>query len=97
VVSVALSREGVPHRLQSAGNLFSIFFAGKEVRTFTDAQSQDTKAFAAFFHSMLENGVSLPPSAYEAWFVSGAHTEADVEQIATAAAIAAKAATKIEG
>jgi glutamate-1-semialdehyde 2,1-aminomutase len=97
VVSAALSREGVPHRLQNAGNLFSIFFADRDVRTFADAQGQDTKAFAAFFHAMLENGVSLPPSAYEAWFVSGAHTERDVEQIASAALIAAKAAALVTG
>lgn len=96
-VSIALSQEGVPHRLQSAGNLFSIFFADKEVRTFADAQGQDTKAFAAFFHSMLDNGVSLPPSAYEAWFVSGAHTDRDIEQIAQAAAVAAKAAASTLG
>lgn len=92
VVSTALSEEGVPHRLQNAGNLFSIFFADKEVRTFADAQGQDTKAFAAFFHSMLDNGVSLPPSAYEAWFVSGAHADRDIEQIAKAAKSAAKVA-----
>jgi glutamate-1-semialdehyde 2,1-aminomutase len=95
VVSTALSQEGVPHRLQNAGNLFSIFFADKEVRTFADAQSQDTKAFAAFFHSMLDNGVSLPPSAYEAWFVSGAHTDRDIEQIAKAAKVAAKVAVEV--
>ena len=89
VVSSALSKAGVPHRLQSAGNLFSIFFTDKEVRTFADAQGQDTKAFAAFFHAMLENGVSLPPSSYEAWFVSGAHTDRDIEQIASAARAAA--------
>lgn len=94
VVSRALSREGVPHRLQNAGNLFSIFFAEKQVHTFADAQGQDTKAFAAFFHAMLDNGVSLPPSAYEAWFVSGAHSDADIELIARAAEVAAKAAAK---
>lgn len=94
VVSSALSQEGVPHRLQNAGNLFSIFFAEKPVHTFADAQGQDTKAFAAFFHAMLDNGVSLPPSAYEAWFVSGAHSEADIELIATAAEVSAKAAAQ---
>lgn len=92
VVSAALSKEGVPHKLQSAGNLFSVFFTDKEVRTFKDAQTQDTKAFAAFFHAMLDNGVSLPPSAYEAWFVSGAHSDRDIEQIASASGAAAKAA-----
>ncbi len=92
VVSSALFHAGVPHQLQNAGNLFSVFFTDKEVRTFEDAQSQDTKAFAAFFHSMLDHGVSLPPSAYEAWFVSGAHTDRDIGQIATAAGAAAQAA-----
>lgn len=94
VVSAALAKEGVAHKLQNAGNLFSIFFTDKEVRTFKDAQTQDTKAFAGFFHAMLDNGVSLPPSAYEAWFVSGAHTDADIELIATASTAAAKAAAK---
>ncbi len=97
VVSTALSQEGVPHRLQNAGNLFSIFFADEEVRNFADAQGQDTKAFAAFFHSMLDNGVSLPPSAYEAWFVSGAHTDQDIELIAGASSVAAKAAASTLG
>lgn len=97
VVSSALAKAGVPHKLQSAGNLFSIFFAEKEVRTFADAQGQDTKAFAAFFHSMLDNGVSLPPSAYEAWFVSGAHTDQDIEQIEIAAGVAARVAAAIRG
>lgn len=94
VVSSALTKAGVPHSLQTAGNLFSIFFSSQEVHTFEEAQRQDTEAFAAFFHSMLENGVSLPPSAYEAWFVSGAHTERDIEQIAAAAIVAATAAAK---
>lgn len=94
VVSLALAEQGVAHQLQNAGNLFSIFFTRNEVRSFEDAQHQDTKAFAAFFHAMLDNGVSLPPSAYEAWFVSGAHTDRDIELIASAAKIAAVAAAQ---
>jgi len=92
VVSSALMSAGVPHQVQNAGNLFSIFFTEKPVANFKDAQRQDTKAFAAFFHAMLDNGVSLPPSAFEAWFVSGAHTDRDIEQIAGAAGFAAAAA-----
>lgn len=92
VVSSALTSSGVPHQVQSAGNLFSIFFTEAPVADFKDAQRQDTKAFAAFFHAMLENGVSLPPSAFEAWFVSGAHTDRDIEEIAGAARLAAQAA-----
>lgn len=92
VVTAALSKAGVPYKLQNAGNLFSIFFTNNEVRTFEDAQRQNTKAFAAFFHAMLDNGVSLPPSAYEAWFVSGAHTDRDIDLIAAAASVASIAA-----
>jgi glutamate-1-semialdehyde 2,1-aminomutase len=91
-VSSALTSSGVAHQVQNAGNLFSIFFTEEPVSNFEKAQRQDTKAFAAFFHSMLENGVSLPPSAFEAWFVSGAHTDRDIEEISTAARIAAQAA-----
>jgi glutamate-1-semialdehyde 2,1-aminomutase len=90
-VSSALASEGVAHRVQTAGNLFSIFFTDERVLNFENAQHQDTKAFAAFFHSMLDNGVSLPPSAFEAWFVSGAHTDRDVEVISKSARIAAAA------
>ena len=69
--------------------LFSIFFSPDEVRSFEDTQHQDLKKFAAFFHAMLSQGVSLPPSAYEAWFVSGAHTDKDIEVIASASKVAA--------
>lgn len=90
-VSSALTSAGVAHQVQNAGNLFSIFFTDERVLNFESAQRQDTKAFAAFFHSMLDNGVSLPPSAFEAWFVSGAHTDRDIEAISKAARVAAAA------
>ena len=89
VVSEALRVQGVAHRLQYGGNLFSIFFSPNVVRSFEETQHQDLKKFAAFFHSMLSQGVSLPPSAYEAWFVSGAHTDRDIELIASASKVAA--------
>jgi len=89
VVSEALTKQGVAHKLQKGGNLFSIFFSPNEVRSFEDTQHQDVKKFAAFFHSMLSQGVSLPPSAYEAWFVSGAHTDGDIELIVSASKVAA--------
>jgi glutamate-1-semialdehyde 2,1-aminomutase len=96
-VSSALTSSGVAHQVQNAGNLFSIFFTKEIVLNFETAQRQDTKAFAAFFHSMLDNGVSLPPSSFEAWFVSGAHTDRDIEEISAAARIAAKAAAAAAG
>ena len=95
-VSSALTFSGVAHQVQSAGNLFSIFFTDKPVTNFSNAQHQDTKAFAAFFQAMLANGVSLPPSAFESWFVSGAHTDRDIEEIAKAARIAAQAAAAVQ-
>jgi len=95
VIGEALTAAGVAHRHQNGGNLFSFFFTDQPVLNFADAQKQNVSAFNAFFHSMLENGVSLPPSAFEAWFVSGALTDADIEKIAGAAKIAARAATSV--
>lgn len=94
VVSEALTEQGVAHRLQRGGNLFSIFFSPDEVRSFEDTQHQDVRKFAAFFHAMLSQGVSLPPSAYEAWFVSGAHTDEDISLIASASKVAAVEAAR---
>jgi glutamate-1-semialdehyde 2,1-aminomutase len=91
-VSDALSSEGVAHALQSEGNLFSVFFCEGPVRDFSDASAQNTKKFGAFFHAMLDGGVSLPPSAFEAWFVSTAMTDDDVAIVAQAARVAAKVA-----
>ncbi|MFM8858050.1 MAG: glutamate-1-semialdehyde 2,1-aminomutase [Actinomycetota bacterium] len=89
VVGQALSRHGIPHIVQAAGNLFSIFFRDGGVENFGDARNQNTGAFATFFHAMLEEGVSLPPSAFEAWFVSGAHRDRDISVVARAAERAA--------
>jgi glutamate-1-semialdehyde 2,1-aminomutase len=92
-VDKALSDAGVPHVVQSAGTMFSVFFTDGPVRDFDDAQRQDTAAFAAFFHAMLDRGVYLPPSAYEAWFVSAAHDERAVQTILDALPSAAAAAS----
>ena len=56
---------------------------------------QSTARYAAFFHSMLDSGVYLPPSAFEAWFVSSAHDDEAVERIAAAASGAARAAAAV--
>lgn len=89
-ISAALTSAGVNHSFQRAGNLFSFFFTPNYVKNFAEAQQQDTSAFAVFFHSLLEQGISVPPSAYEAWFVSGALSDYDVEKISNAAIIAAQ-------
>ncbi|MDR8407569.1 glutamate-1-semialdehyde 2,1-aminomutase [Nonomuraea sp. 3-1Str] len=90
--SEALAAEGVPHRLQRAGNLFSIFFTDADVTDFDQARTQDVAAYRAFFHAMLDQGVYLPPSAYEAWFLSASHDEEAVGRVAEALPVAAKAA-----
>src|SRR4029079_18291429 len=88
----ALSENAVPHVVQSAGTMFSVFFTDGPVRDFEAAQTQDTAAFSAFFHSMLDQGVYLPPSAYEAWFVSAAHDDDAVQTVVDALPTAAAAA-----
>ncbi|MGB8021868.1 MAG: glutamate-1-semialdehyde 2,1-aminomutase [Candidatus Nanopelagicales bacterium] len=92
LVDEALTDAGVPHRWARAGNLFSVFFASLDVTDYASARAQDTTAFARFFHAMLDGGVWLPPSAFEAWFVSAAHGPADLEVIAAALPRAARAA-----
>lgn len=92
-VTDALSAAGVPHRLQAAGSLFSVFFGVEDpVRTYADAQQQNPAAYRAFFHSLLRDGIALPPSPYEAWFLSAAHTPAVIDAIAAALPAAAAAA-----
>ena len=94
----ALSSAGVPFWLSEAGNLFSVFLGRTEpVRSFADARQQSAAAYAAFFHAMLDGGVYLPPSAYEAWFVSAAHDNTALSRIAAALPAAAQAAAAALG
>jgi glutamate-1-semialdehyde 2,1-aminomutase len=94
MVSAALSEAGAPHRVQTAGNLFSVFFVDTPVRDFDAAKAQAAYRYPPFFHAMLAAGVSLPPSAFEAWFVSAAHGDGELERIAQALPAAAAAAAQ---
>ncbi|WP_329456307.1 glutamate-1-semialdehyde 2,1-aminomutase [Streptomyces sp. NBC_01497] len=94
LVTGALTKEGVAHTVQTASNMFSVFFTDAEVRNFDDAKRQDTFRFTAFFHAMLAGGVYLPPSAFEVWFLSTAHDERALERIADALPAAARAAAQ---
>jgi glutamate-1-semialdehyde 2,1-aminomutase len=94
LASDALAKAGVPHRLSTAGNMFSIFFVDAEVTNYEQAKAQDVAAFRAFFHSMLARGVYLPPSAFEAWFVSTAIGDEALEAISAALPGAAEAAAQ---
>jgi glutamate-1-semialdehyde 2,1-aminomutase len=94
LVSGALSGAGVPHRVQYAGSMFSVFFTADEVIHYESAKTQDVVAFAAFFHEMLARGVYLPPSSFEAWFVSTAIGDDELDIIAAALPHAALAARR---
>ena len=100
VVSAALNEQGVPHRVQRAGSLFSFMFgqraAEQGVSDYEAARAQETWRYGPFFHAFLEAGVGLPPSVFEAWFVSAAHGEAELEAIASAAPAAARAAARAQ-
>ncbi|MBJ6978818.1 MULTISPECIES: glutamate-1-semialdehyde 2,1-aminomutase [unclassified Luteimonas] len=76
---------GVPLTTNRVGAMFGLFFTDRKVDTYADATACDTAAFNRFFHAMLERGVFLAPSAYEAGFVSSAHTGDVVEATLVAA------------
>ena len=93
--STALSRAGVPHVVQHAASMFSVFLTDQPVPDYATAATQDVAAHRAFFHAMLAAGVHLPPSAFEAWFVSAAHDERAVDRVLDALPGAARAAATI--
>ena len=66
--------------------MFTIFFQDRLVNDFENAKRSDTAAFGRFFHHLLERGVYLPPSQFEAAFVSAAHTANDIAYTAQAMA-----------
>jgi glutamate-1-semialdehyde 2,1-aminomutase len=93
MVGEALSEAGVAHVIQNAGNLFSVFWGVTDaVGDFAAAQQQESWRFRAFFHAMLDAGVYLPPSSFEAWFVSAAHGDEALSRMVEALPGAAQAA-----
>ncbi|MCK6095792.1 glutamate-1-semialdehyde 2,1-aminomutase [Micrococcus sp. EYE_162] len=90
----ALDAEGVDHSIQRAGTLFSVAFGTSKggVNDYADAQGQEVFRYAPFFQSMLESGVYLPPSVFEAWFVSAAHDDAAIGMVLEALPGAVRAA-----
>ncbi|MFJ4295461.1 glutamate-1-semialdehyde 2,1-aminomutase [Curtobacterium sp. SP.BCp] len=90
--SEALSAAGVAHTVQHAGNLFSFAFTETAPRNYDDVRAQEAFRYAPFFHSMLDQGVTLPPSVFEAWFVTAAHDDRAVGRVLDALPAAARAA-----
>jgi len=87
----AIASAGVHATVQRVGSLLTLFFGVDQVRNFTEASTSDTVAFARFFRAMIERGVYLPPSQFEAWFLSLAHGAAEVERIVEGARAALRA------
>lgn len=94
MVSDALNAEGVNHSIQHAGSLFSLTFgtADTPVIDYATAQAQEAFRYGPFFHAMLDSGVYLAPSVFEAWFISASHDDKAMNIIAEALPAAAKAA-----
>lgn len=82
---------GVPIQAHQAGSMMGIFFNGQEVRDYDGSAASDQQAFKVWFRAMLEQGIYLAPSQFETIFVSGAHTDEDIEKTITAAARAFQA------
>ena len=81
----AARQAGVVMQVNAFGSLLTPFFTSQPVRDYRSALTADTEAYAAFFRGMLDRGIYPPPSQFEAWFLSGAHTEADVDKTVRAA------------
>lgn len=76
-----LSEKGIPHSINRFGSMMTVFFTDEKVKDLSSAKKSNTSLFARFFNAMLEEGVYLPPSQFEAMFLSTAHTEEDVDRI----------------
>jgi len=77
-LSEAAAEHSVPITLNRVGSMMTVFFTDKEVFDYQTAKTSNTKRYAAFFWAMLERGFYLPPSQFEAMFVSAAHTKEDI-------------------
>src|SRR5213594_968632 len=85
VLGQALAATRPPACVNRVGSMLTLFFGVERVRDYGDVRRADTAAFARFFHGMLAEGVYLPPSQFEAMFLSLAHTEADIDRLGRAA------------
>lgn len=80
-VSDILKEKGIPHTVNRIGSMMTVFFTDKEVFDFQTAKTSDTEMFAKFFKALLKNGVLIPPSQFEAWFLTTAHENEDISEV----------------
>ncbi|MEM0915058.1 MAG: glutamate-1-semialdehyde 2,1-aminomutase [Planctomycetota bacterium] len=92
----AAAKAGCPVQVTRVGSMLGVFFSDTPVANYAQATACRTDRFTAFFGAMLDRGVMLAPSAYEAWFVSTAHQPADIDDTLTAAEAAFEAAAAID-
>ena len=76
----AFSSKGIPVVVNQLGSMISVFFSEHPVRNFEDAAATDIPLFNRFFHHMLDQGIYLPPAAFESWFISAAISDAEIEK-----------------
>jgi len=81
----AAGKAGIQVRVNRVGSMLTFFFTDREVTDFQSARTSDTKRFSRFFHAMIDQGIYLPSSQFEAVFISTAHTESDIDQTVSAA------------
>jgi glutamate-1-semialdehyde 2,1-aminomutase len=93
-IASVLRETGAAATAARFGSLLTLFFSSERVKNYTDAKKCDTTRFAAFFRAMLERGIFLAPSQFEAMFVSSAHTDADIDRTVAAFRECLAAATK---
>lgn len=93
-LSGALEQAGVTHAVPRAGSLFGVAFLPEAPLSYAAAQTQEAWRYPAFFHAMLDAGVSLPPSVYEAWFLTAAHDDDALAAVLAALPTAARAAAE---
>lgn len=84
-LDLILREKGIPHTINRVGSMFSLFFQSGPVGSYEEALNSDREAFVAFFARMLDRGIYLAPSPFEAWFVGVSHTDADIEKTLGAA------------
>jgi glutamate-1-semialdehyde 2,1-aminomutase len=84
-IAASAKKHGVPFSAQSIGSMFGLYFSEKAPTSYAEVMASDKEAFNRFFHAMLEEGVYLAPSAFEAGFVSAAHSDADIAATIAAA------------
>jgi glutamate-1-semialdehyde 2,1-aminomutase len=92
----ALRESGVSGQVNAGGSLLTIFFTAAPVRDYAGAKKSDTARFAAFFRQMLARGILLPPSQFEALFVSAAHSDDDIDRTLAAARASLQAVSALK-